>query len=47
MQGRFAVGLDLRDDALDGAGDGDDVAYTILGVLSLTELQYNVHMHQE
>lgn len=31
VQGCFAVGLDLGDDALDGARDGEDVAYTILG----------------
>lgn len=29
VQGRFTVGLDFSDDALDGARDGDDIAYTI------------------
>lgn len=31
VQGRFAVRLDLGYDALDGARDGENVAYTILG----------------
>lgn len=31
VQGRFAVRLDLADNALDGTRDGEDVAYTIFG----------------